>query len=156
MGDLIGILISVLLLGVFLLVGHMNEKRHLRSLAAREARFADMVVTTLKRPCGRVLLDAPPCLVCGEAAVASDGFKSWVFGLKNLIGGESKSFSRLFGRARREAILRMLEAAKAQGCNAVCNVRYGSTDIGGNTSAGGKRGCPMAVCTVSGTAYRMG
>ena len=93
--------------------------------------------TTLKRPCGQVLLDRPPTVVWGEAVIASDGFKSWLFGLKNLVGGESKTFVRLFDRARREATLRMLESAKAQGYNAVCNVRFGGTDIGGNTSAGG-------------------
>ena len=156
MSDLVIFLIPVVLLGVFLVVGHVSERKHLQSLVVREAQFADMVVTTLKRPCRQVLTDTPPCLVCGEAVIASDGYKSWVFRLKNLVGGESKTFSLLFGRARREATVRMLEAARAQGCNAICNVRYESTDIGGNTSAGGKRGNPMAVCTVFGTAYRMG
>ena len=63
---------------------------------------------------------------------------------------------RLFDRARREATLRMLESAKAQGYNAVCNVRFGGMDIGGNTSAGGKKANQMAIVAVSGTAYCRG
>ena len=156
MSDLvIFLLLPIVLLVIFLIVGHMTEGKHLKSLAAREPLVADLTVTTLKRPCGQVLLDKPPTVVCGEAVIASDGFKSWLFGLKNMVGGESKTFVRLFDRARREATLRMLESAKAQGYNAVCNVRFGGTDIGGNTSAGGKRANQMAVCLVSGTAYLM-
>ena len=50
----------------------------------------------------------------------------------------------------------MLESAKAQGYNAVCNVRFGGMDIGGNTSAGGKKANQMAIVAVSGTAYCRG
>lgn len=155
MDTIVILLLSVALLGVFMFVGQVTEKKHLQSLAKREATLADVMVTTLKRPCGNVLAGNPPSLVCGEAVVASDGFKTWLFGLRNLIGGESKSFSRLYDRARREATVRMLEKAKDLGYNAICNVRYESADVGGNTSAGGKRKNPMAVCAVSGTAYRM-
>ena len=54
-------------------------------------------------------------LVTGEAVIASDAFKTWVFGLKNIIGGESKTFARLFGRARREALF--LRYRHAVSCN---------------------------------------
>ena len=73
--------------------------------------------------------------------------------MQNLVGGESKTFGRLFDRARREATLRLKEAARELGYNAVCNIRYDGVDIGGNTSASGKKANPMAVCLVSGTAY---
>ena len=156
MSDLAVLLVPVAFLLVFWAVGKRTERKHLQSLAAREPQVAELTVTTLRRPCGRILADKPPVLVCGEAVIASDGFKTWLFGLKNLIGGESETYVWLFDRARREATLRMLEAAKAQGYNAVCNIRYGGTDIGGNTAAGGKKSNPMAVVAVSGTAYRMG
>ena len=115
-----------------------------------------MLVTTLKGFPGAGEGCPPPELVCGETAIASDGFKTWVFGLRNLFGGESKSFARLFDRARREAVAKMAEAARARGFDAVCNVRFATVDIGGNASGnGGKnKALPMAVCTVSGTAYR--
>ena len=116
-------------------LGHLTERKHLRSLAAREAEIGDFAITSLKTPVGCVASQAtPPTIVCGEAVVASDGFKSWVFGLKNVVGGESKAFTRLFARARREALLRMIAEAKAGGYNAICNVRFESVDIGGNAT----------------------
>ena len=48
----------------------------------------------------------------------------------------------------------MAEAACARGFDVVCSVRFSAVDIGGNASGAGKKAMPMAVCTVSGTAYR--
>ena len=137
-------------------IGRSQERRHLADLAAREAALRGVLVTTLKGFPGAGEGCPPPELVCGETAIASDGFKTWVFGLRNLFGGESRSFTRLFDRARREAVAKMAEAARARGFDAVCNVRFATADIGGNASGnGGKnKALPMAVCTVSGTAYR--
>lgn len=137
-------------------VGRSQERRHLADLAVREAALRGVLVTTLKGFPDAAEGCPPPELVCGETAIASDGFKTWVFGLRNLFGGESKSFTRLFDRARREAVAKMAEAARARGFDAVCNVRFATVDIGGNASSGGgkKKALPMAVCTVSGTAYR--
>ena len=135
-------------------IGRSQERRHLAGLAAREAALRGVLVTTLKGCPGAAEGCPPPELVCGETAIASDGFKTWVFGLRNLFGGESKSFTALFDRARREAVARMAEAARARGFDAVCNVRFATVDVGGNASGAGKKAMPMAVCTVSGTAYR--
>ena len=149
---------SIVLPVAFLLlrwmIGRSQERRHLQSLAAREAAFKDFFVTSFRSLPGAAADGPPPELVCGEAAIASDGFKSWVFGLRNLIGGESRSFSLLFERARREAVARMVADARERGFNAVCNVRFSTVDIGGNAAgASRKRALRMAVCTVSGTAY---
>ena len=149
------IVVPLVVLAVFWTVGSANERKHMKSLVERERMLRDVLLTTLKHPCRAVSAERTPQLICGEAVIASDGFKSWLFGLQNLVGGESKTFGRLFDRARREATLRLKEAARELGYNAVCNIRYGGTDIGGNTSAGGKRANPMAVCLVSGTAYLM-
>ena len=147
------IVVPLVVLAVFWTVGSANERKHLKSLVERERMLQGVLLTTLKRPCGAVSAERTPQLVCGEAVIASDGFKSWLFGLQNLVGGESKTFGRLFDRARREATLRLKEAARELGYNAVCNIRYDGADIGGNTSASGKKANPMAVCLVSGTAY---
>ena len=138
-------------------LGHLTERKHLQSLAEREAEIGDFAITSLKTPVGCVASpDTPPTIVCGEAVVASDGFKSWVFGLKNVVGGESKTFTRLFERARREALLRMIAEAKAGGYNAICNVRFESVDIGGNATQPAKKNMNMAVCQAFGTAYVRG
>jgi len=136
------------------LVGHLSETKHERSLALREEELKDIEATDLRNPPGFADADGTCALVSGEAVVASDTFKSWVFGFKNIVGGESKTFTRLFDRARREALLRMKERARELGCNAVCNVRFDSADIGGNAAGAKKKGSNMAVSLVSGTAWR--
>ena len=154
MGDLIGLLFSVIAILVGLCVGKATEKKHLESLAQREADLADMLVTSFKRPLSLSAEPHTPALVCGEAVIASDAFKSWASSLRNLFGGEAKNFGRLYQRSRREATLRMLEEARRQGFNAVCNLRYDSVDIGGNAVNSARRALPMATCVASGTAYK--
>jgi len=146
--------LPTLLLFVGWLVGHMSETRHERSLSKREEELKDVETTDLRNPPGFFGAEGPCELVSGEAVVASDAFKSWVFGFKNVVGGESKTFTRLFDRARREALLRMKERARELGCNAVCNVRFDNADIGGNAAGAKKKGSNMAVALVSGTAWR--
>ena len=148
----VGLPAAVLFVGW--LAGHLSETKHERSLAAREEALKDIETTDLRNPPGFAGAEGPCSLVSGEAVVASDTFKTWVFGLKNIVGGESKTFTRLFDRARREAILRMKERALELGCNAVCNVRFDSADIGGNAAGAKKKGSNMAVALVSGTAWR--
>ena len=134
----VGLPAAVLFVGW--LAGHLSETKHERSLAAREEALKDVETTDLRNPPGFAGAEGPCSLVSGEAVVASDTFKTWVFGLKNIVGGESKTFTRLFDRARREALLRMKERARELGCNAVCNVRFDSADIGGNAAGAKKKG----------------
>ena len=148
----VGLPAAVLFVGW--LAGHLSETKHERSLAAREEALKDIETTDMRNPPGFAGAEGPCSLVSGEAVVASDTFKTWVFGLKNIVGGESKTFTRLFDRARREALLRMKERARELGCNAVCNVRFDSADIGGNAAGAKKKGSNMAVALVSGTAWR--
>ena len=145
----------MLIFGIGWFAGHIAEKNHERSLAKREEELKDIEVTDMRCPPGFSESDGTCALVSGEAVVSSDLFKSWLFGLRNIIGGESKTFTRLFNRARREALLRMKARARELGCNAICNMRFDSADIGGNTvAANRKRGMNMAVALVSGTAWR--
>ncbi|MCR5751176.1 MAG: YbjQ family protein [Kiritimatiellae bacterium] len=137
--------------------GHIAELRHEKSLRRREDELRDIEATTTHAPEGFAECGGTCSLVSGEAVVGSDAFKSWVFSLKNVVGGESRTFTRLFDRARREALVRMKEQARALGCNAICNVRFDCADIGGNaTGANRKSRLNMAVALVSGTAWRRG
>lgn len=146
--------IPLLIIGLFFFIGKRNENKHLRSLSTREAAFRDFLVTSMKAPVSAK--NSPePTLVVGEVVVSSDKFKDFVFSLRNIVGGESKTFSRLFDRARREATLRMIESASSAGYNAICNVRYCSVDVAGNaaTRSSGKTTIKIATCLASGTAY---
>ena len=137
--------------------GHAAEQRHEKSLRRREAELSDIEATTTHSPPGFAECGGRCTLVSGEAVVGSDAFKSWVFGLKNVVGGESRTFTRLFERARREALVRMKEQARELGCDAICNVRFDSADIGGNAAGANRKSRQnMAVALVSGTAWKRG
>jgi uncharacterized protein YbjQ (UPF0145 family) len=62
-------------------------------------------------------------LVTGSVVISLDYFKRVIAGLRGLIGGRIKTYEPLLERARREALLRMAESARAQGYDAVLNVR---------------------------------
>ena len=148
--------LPLVLLAVQWVIGGAIERRHLKLRANRERMMNDFPVNSLKKtPAGAASSSRPPMRVTGEAVISSDYFKNWLFGFIAFFGGESKTFTRLFERARREATLRMIDQARLAGFNAICNVRYESADIAGNaaTSGGRKKTLKMAACTVSGTAY---
>ena len=50
-------------------------------------------------------------------------------GLKNIVGGEIKSYTALLTEARNEAVDRMKAEAKMKGANAVTNVRFATSDV---------------------------
>ena len=133
------------------LIGRNVEKRHFRSLEEREAATRNVLVTQVKSFPMAITDAGPPTVVLAEAVIASDHLKSFLAVWKNIFGGEIRSFQTLQERAKREAILRLVENATHQGFNAVCNVRVMTADIGGNTSGGRKT--PMAAVIATGTAY---
>jgi|TARA_B100001939_G_scaffold169635_1_gene146315 uncharacterized protein YbjQ (UPF0145 family) len=57
--------------------------------------------------------------------VGSDFFAS----LKNLVGGEVVSYSRLLERARDQAYKRMIQEAKEKGANGIINFRFQTSQI---------------------------
>jgi uncharacterized protein YbjQ (UPF0145 family) len=155
MEDLLELIISaaififLICLGFF--AGTRSERKHLRSLAEREARIAGMLVTQLKSFPKAVVGPNPPSFFVGEVVIASDYFKNFLSGFRKFFGGEMRSYQRLLDRARREATLRLVEQAQSQGYNAVCNIRFSASDISGAAKAA--RAMPMATIMASGTAY---
>lgn len=109
-------------------VGSWRERKHFQSLELREGQYADIVVCNL-----RVVPDTESVkralLVSGGAVIATDYFKSFAAYLRNIIGGEMKTYETLMDRARREATLRMLAEARQAGASEVWNVRYETSNI---------------------------
>jgi uncharacterized protein YbjQ (UPF0145 family) len=68
-------------------------------------------------------------IVQGSTVRAKNVGKDILAGLKNLVGGELKSYTELLQEARAEATERMVEQAKSVGANAVLNVRYSTASI---------------------------
>jgi len=122
------VFLSLLLLG--LVIGKVTEMSHFQRLDAEEQMLADIMVSDMKRlPEGYVATEGR--LVSGAAVIATDYFKVFAASLRNLFGGEVKSYETLLARARREAMVRMLREARALGANAVWNVRLETSTIQG-------------------------
>jgi uncharacterized protein YbjQ (UPF0145 family) len=109
-------------------VGRWVEHRHLRSIEARERQYRGFVVTNLRVvPSPETVRQSS--LVLGEAVIATDFFKSFAARLRSLVGGEVRTYHTLMTRARREALLRMLDQARRAGAQEVYNVRYETSNI---------------------------
>lgn len=125
------------------LVGTLRERAHFRRLGAREAACADVRVTNL-----RTLPDPGTVrqvmLVTGAAVIGSDYFKTFIANLRKLIGGEIVEAESLMLRARREALLRLIEEARSLGAREVHNIRYVSCNIA--QMSGNKGAMAVELC----------
>lgn len=149
----VGFVLFMLSLGFF--VGGWRERSHIKNLDERESANGDFLVTQGKIAYHASADGPPPTILIGEAVIASDYLKTFMASLRNLFGGEVKSYQTLMDRARREALQRIVEQAREGGYNAVCNVRMQTADVGGSTSMG-KKAMVMAAILASATAYRRG
>lgn len=120
---IIQIIIPLTFVGICMLIGKGIELHHFKKLEERERQLSGMIVTNLKT-IPQQYQNAQPILVMGSAVIATDYFKVFAAGLRTLFGGEMKSYVTLMERARREAVIRMLEQAAQQGASAVWNIRY--------------------------------
>ena len=120
---IIQLFFPLMLVLVCFLIGKGIELHHFKTLAKREQQLPGMIVTNLKTIPPQYE-NAQPILVMGSAVIATDYFKVFAAKLRMLFGGEMKAYVTLMERARREAMLRMLEQAAGQGATAVWNIRY--------------------------------
>lgn len=63
-------------------------------------------------------------LVQGNTIRARNVGRDIVAGLRNLVGGEIKEYTKLMTESRSEATARMVADAEAQGANAILGVRF--------------------------------
>jgi uncharacterized protein YbjQ (UPF0145 family) len=125
------ILLALLVLGYG--VGRLLERRHYRSIRAREQALRHVLaLNTRYVPEGVVATGAQ--LVSGGVVISSDYFKTFVAGFRAFFGGRFRGYETLLERARREALLRLKEAAQAQGSTLVIGVRFESTTIAGSST----------------------
>jgi len=145
---LIPFVVFVVLMAIGYFMGGANERKHVADIEVREQRHQTFPVTDLKTTVGMPGTTGG-ALVLGQVVIASDYLKTWLAGLRNLFGGEMKSFQTLLDRARREARLRMVESAISQGAVGIINVRFETSQIG---QGSGNRGLPMSEVLCYGTA----
>ncbi|MEO1481437.1 MAG: YbjQ family protein [Myxococcota bacterium] len=129
-----GLLVTLGLLILGYSAGRIAESRHYRSIQQREAELRNLPVVTF---------DSVPewtatrsGLVTGSVIVSLDYFKRFLAGLRQIFGGRIKAYEPLLDRARREALLRMKESARAEGFDAILNVRINTSRL----ASGGQDG----------------
>lgn len=123
----LGITLGLILLGY--IVGTARERSHLADLDRREAAAAAVTVVDVKQlPPG--MQAGSGALVSGEVVIAADYFKAVAAAIRNILGGEVKTYQTMLSRARREARLRMIEEAQQLGSALVINVRFEWSDVG--------------------------
>lgn len=109
-----------------LIVGTFLERRHLASIREREALFANCPAITSKQwDTTRTVADST--IVSASTVVSLDYFKRILANLRNLFGGRVRSYETLLDRAKREAILRLHEAAPDS--HIILNLRLQTTTI---------------------------
>ncbi len=146
-----GLPLVLLMLAYF--VGSYLERRHFRSIRQRESECRSFPVVSFDTmPEDWRVSDSE--LVAGNTVVSLDYFKRIIAGLRGIVGGRIKTYEPLLDRARREALLRMIESAKAQGYDAIFNVRLETSRLA-NGSRDGK-GIAGVEMLAFGTAVRFG
>ena len=108
--------------------GRWHEQRHWKSIFQREANLLHVQVTGLKYPAGlpwEAISHAT--LVTGSVVISVDFFKRFMAGIYNFFGGRIHSYESLLERARREAVLRMLESAPE--ARQIINLRIETSSI---------------------------
>jgi len=151
-GSLIELGFAVALLVVTYFIGSRIERKHFESIRAREKGLLDFVTVTFRHvPEGWQVEDSR--MVTGCVVVSLDHFKRFLAGLKTIVGGRITAYEPLLDRGRREALLRMQEAARADGYDAVINVRYETSTM---ASAGGDRRATAGIEILAyGTALKL-
>lgn len=108
--------------------GRHAEQKHFKSILQRETEYAGVLAFSERFPPPDIdISDAT--LVVGSVVISIDYFKRIAAGLRSFFGGRIVAYESLIERARREAILRMKEEARARGANLIVNVKLETASI---------------------------
>ncbi len=121
----IGFTALLLIIGVFF--GTRAQKQHIATMERRETELSHIIVTNLKTLPATGL---QPVLVTGSVVIAFDYFRRFIAGFIMLVGGRITMYEDMLDRARREALLRLLEEAEAAGAKEVHNIRFEFSRVG--------------------------
>ncbi|MGK7926803.1 MAG: YbjQ family protein [Spirulina sp.] len=87
-----------------------------------------MILTTLEGVPGKEIVEHYG-IVQGSTVRAKNIGKDFLAGMKNIVGGELKSYTELLHEARQEALDRMIQQAQQLGANAIINVRFATSSV---------------------------
>lgn len=134
-GLFVNIGVPVLILIIAYGTGTWIERRHFAQIREREDALHGFPVITFEKMPENWRVGSST-LVDGSVVVSLDYFKRVIAGLRIIVGGRIKTYEPLLDRARREAMLRMVEAAKRSGYHAVINVRLETSRLANATGNG--------------------
>ena len=141
----------LVLLMVAYFIGAWIERRHFRSIRKRESENLEFPVVSFD-----TMPDdwsaASSTLASGSVVISLDYFKRVIAGLRSLVGGRIKTYEPLLDRARREAMLRMIESARLDGYDAIFNVRLETSRLA--NSRGDGKGIAGVEMLAFGTAVK--
>ncbi len=131
------LIIFILLLILGYVAGNISEKNHYKSIEEREKKTLQLPVVNMKKvedvlEPGKKIASSE--LVSGNVVVSIDYFKLFLASLRNLVGGNVRSYETLVDRGRREAILRMKEATPSP--DIIINLRIETSTIGKSANRG--------------------
>jgi len=132
------VLAPVSLLLLAFLIGSWLEREHYRSILRREQDYQDMTVCNFEWEPESSDIEKV-ILAQGSVVVSVDYFKRLVATLKGFVGGRIGAYEPLLDRARREAMLRMIEDARRQGCDTIINVRLETSRLANATRSDHER-----------------
>lgn len=149
---LVKIVLPLLFILFAFFVGNFLEKRHFANIVSREQALRGFPVLTFEAlPADWSVQSAT--MVDGNIVISLDYFKRIIAGLRAIVGGRVKTYEPLLERARREAILRMVEGARASGHDAVVNVRLETSRLA--NAAGNGDGTAGVEILAFGTALKL-
>ncbi|WP_017297451.1 YbjQ family protein [Nodosilinea nodulosa] len=130
-----GLIVFAILLGIGYFFGTRAEKQHFQLLQRREQAIGGLMLSTAGAKVSLPKAQQAQ-LFTGSVVISSDFFKTFIAGILNLFGGRITVYESLLERGRREALLRMEEAALAWGADQVVNIRIQTAELGGNSGKG--------------------
>ncbi|MCB9029661.1 MAG: YbjQ family protein [Deltaproteobacteria bacterium] len=121
----------VLLILVGYLSGKAIEKNHLKKLSLQEQSLRDVPVLSTRTISPEWKITRTH-LVSGSTVISIDYFKRFAAAIRNIFGGNVRSFEPVLDRARRDALVKMRSSARSLGASYVINVRMETSRIGVN------------------------
>jgi len=92
-----------------------------------------MILTNVEHVPGKEIIEHFG-IVTGSTVQAKHIGKDFMAALKNIVGGELKSYTDLLNDARETSIARMVAEAEEKGANAVINIRFATSAIASGAS----------------------
>ncbi|WP_142847745.1 heavy metal-binding domain-containing protein [Telmatospirillum sp. J64-1] len=106
-----------------------------------------MILTTTPNIEGRAI-SAYLGIISADAVLGSNVFRDMLANIRDIVGGRSGSYEKLFAEAKRKALDDLAEQARALGADAVVGIDLDYEIIGGDRKT-------MLMVSANGTAVRL-